>query len=144
MFKEDFNNKTVLDMGCGTGILAILADKLNAKDVTAIDYDQVCYDSTIENASLNNATRIVPLCGSKEVIPEKQYDIILANINRNILLDQMLNYAEVLVDSGTLLISGFYETYLQLLSKEAETFNLSFIKNKVSQNWTAAKFIKRK
>jgi ribosomal protein L11 methyltransferase len=83
-------------MGCGTGILAILAAKLGATDIAAIDYDIVCYESTIENSALNNITNIKALCGSKEAIPHEQYDIILANINRNILIDQMERYAEFL------------------------------------------------
>ncbi|RYE35107.1 MAG: 50S ribosomal protein L11 methyltransferase, partial [Sphingobacteriaceae bacterium] len=78
-----FTGKKVLDMGCGTGILAILAAQKGATEVTAIDYDPVCCESTTENAGLNHVDNIKVLCGSKEAIPEAAFDIILANINRN-------------------------------------------------------------
>jgi ribosomal protein L11 methyltransferase len=107
MLENEYKGKNVLDMGCGTGILAIMASKLGATRVTAIDYDPVCYESTIENSALNNIDNITPLCGSKEVIPNEQYDTILANINRNILLDQMERYAEVLKPEGEIYFSGF-------------------------------------
>src|SRR6478735_357871 len=74
MLENDFVGKKVLDMGCGTGILAILAAKLGATDLTAIDYDPVCYESTIENSALNHVEHIKALCGSKEVIPAERYD----------------------------------------------------------------------
>src|SRR5437868_8328574 len=110
MLDTDFAGKDVLDMGCGTGILAILASKLGARDVTAIDYDPVCCDSTIENSALNHIGNIKAICGSKEVIPDAQFGIILANINRNILLDQMQRYSGVLKSGGDVYFSGFYES----------------------------------
>src|ERR1700761_4121393 len=115
-------------MGCGTGILAIMAAKLGATDITAIDYDPVCYDSTIENAQLNNIPNIKALCGSKEVIPDEQYDVILANINRNILLDQIERYGEVLKVGGEIYFSGFYETPdLDIIIEEARKYGLKYI-----------------
>jgi len=144
MLSEDFEGKTVLDMGCGTGILAILANKLGASDIVAIDNDEVCYNSTIENSGLNNANAVKAVCGSEERIPEKEFDIILANINRNILLDQIQAYAGVLADTGTLIISGFFTEDLPLLSSEAEKYNLIFTESKIIDNWVAAKFEKRK
>jgi ribosomal protein L11 methyltransferase len=100
MLENDFATKKVLDMGCGTGILAIMGSKLGAEAITAIDYDPVCYASAIENAQLNNVENITALCGSKEVIPNETFDTILANINRNILLDQMESYGKVLNADG--------------------------------------------
>ncbi|MBC7399799.1 MAG: 50S ribosomal protein L11 methyltransferase [Mucilaginibacter sp.] len=142
MLENDFVDKKVLDMGCGTGILAILAAKLGAKDITAIDYDDICYDSTIENSALNNISNIKALCGSKEAIPNEQYDIILANINRNILLDQMERYAEVLKPGGEIYFSGFYEDPdLEIITDEARKYNLKYITHKKDKEWVAAKFI---
>jgi ribosomal protein L11 methyltransferase len=142
MLENDFAGKKVLDMGCGTGILAILAAKLGAEDITAIDYDMVCYESTIENAALNNVNNIKALCGSKEVIPAEQYEIILANINRNILLDQMERYAEVLKPGGEIYFSGFYESPdLDIITDEARKYNLKYIIHKKDKDWVAAKFV---
>jgi ribosomal protein L11 methyltransferase len=143
IMEEDFSNKRVLDMGAGTGILAILAYKVGATDITAIDYDPICYDSIIENSRLNHTPLNQILCGSKEVIPEKEFDIILANINRNILLDQFGRYSEVLSPRGELYISGFYEADLDSLIDKASTLNLSFVKKKLLDNWCSAKFLKQ-
>lgn len=143
LLETDNSGKQVLDMGCGTGILAIMAAKLGAHEIDAIDYDPICYDSTQENATLNDIKNITALCGSKEVIPEKQYDIILANINRNILLEQMDRYAKVLKPEGQLFISGFYTTPdLDILIEEARKHNLKYIHHKSMNDWAAAKFIK--
>ena len=143
MLENNFDGKKVLDMGCGTGILAIMASKLGAAEITAIDYDPVCFDSTIENAALNHIENIIPLCGSKEVIPNEQYDIILANINRNILLDQMERYAEVLKADGEIYFSGFYESPdLDIITDAARAYGLKYIIHKKSSDWVAAKFIK--
>lgn len=143
MLENDFAGKKVLDMGCGTGILAIMASKLGASDILAIDYDPVCYDSTIENAQLNNIANISAGCGSKEAIPDEQYDIILANINRNILIDQMARYAEVLKPEGEIYFSGFYETPdLEIIIDEARKYGLKYITHKKDSEWVAAKFVK--
>jgi len=143
ILENDFENKTVLDMGCGTGILAIMASKLGASAITAIDYDPVCYESTIENAQLNHIQNIKALCGSKEVIPEEHFDIILANINRNILLDQMQRYSEVLKVGGEIYFSGFYETPdLDIITDEARKHGLKYIIHKKNKDWVAAKFVK--
>jgi ribosomal protein L11 methyltransferase len=143
MLENDFAGKKVLDMGCGTGILAVLASKLNAAHVVAIDYDPVCYDSTIENGLLNHADNITALCGSKEAIPDEQYDRILANINRNILLDQMERYNQALKDGGEIYFSGFYETPdLEMITDEARKYGLKYITHKKMKEWVAAKFVK--
>jgi len=143
ILENDFAGKKVLDMGCGTGILAIMAAKLNAAEITAIDYDPVCYDSTIENSALNHVTNIIPLCGSKEAIPDEQYDTILANINRNILLDQMERYAQVLKPGGEIYFSGFYESPdLEIIIDEARKHGLKYITHKKTNDWVAAKFVK--
>ena len=142
MLDTDFAGKDVLDMGCGTGILAILASKLGAKNITAIDYDPVCYDSAIENSTLNHIGNIKAICGSKEAIPNVQFDIILANINRNILLDQMERYSEVLTGGGEIYFSGFYESPdLEIIKNKASEHGLTYVSHKKTKDWVAAKFI---
>jgi ribosomal protein L11 methyltransferase len=143
LLETDVQDKNVLDMGCGTGILAILASKLGAKAITAIDYDQLCYDSTLENSELNGIKNITAICGSKEEIPNDAYDIILANINRNILLDQMASYAKVLKSNGKIFFSGFYESPdLEVLCAEAKKYDLEYLTHKKTDQWVAAKFVK--
>jgi len=143
MLEADFSGKNVLDMGCGTGILAIMASKLGASTITAIDYDPVCFESTVENAQLNHIENITALCGSKEAIPGEQFDTILANINRNILLDQMGRYSEALNPGGEIYFSGFYEEPdLAIITGEATKNGLTYISDKKDKDWVAAKFVK--
>lgn len=143
MLDTVFIGKKVLDMGCGTGILAILASKKGAAKVVAIDNDPICCESTKENAALNNVENIEVFCGSKEAIPNEGFDIILANINRNILLNQMETYQRSLKPGGLLFLSGFYENPdLELLKAEAEKYGLQFLERKKMQDWVSAKFIR--
>ena len=140
----DISGKVVLDMGCGTGILAFLAGKRGALQLTAIDYDQVCYESTVENAALNEIQNIDIICGGKEVIPNSSYDIILANINRNILLDQIGRYSEVLKSSGEIVFSGFYETPdLDMIKDACLNAGMKYKDHKKINDWVAARFIKQ-
>jgi ribosomal protein L11 methyltransferase len=138
----DFAGKSVLDMGCGTAILAILAAKRGANDVTAIDYDEVCFESTLENTALNDVSFIRALCGSKEVIPDTKYDVVLANINRNILLDQIESYANVLNTGGILILSGFYDEDCEVLIEKAAAFGINFSEKHLSDNWASLKLVK--
>ena len=141
MLENNFTGKKVLDMGCGTGILAIMASKLGASFITAIDYDPVCYESAVENAQLNHIENITALCGSKEVIPVEKFDTILANINRNILTDQMGRYSEVLKPGGELYLSGFYKTPdLEIIIAEADKNGLKYARYKEEKNWVAVQF----
>jgi len=143
MTETDFSGKNVLDMGCGTGILAIMARKLGASNVIAIDYDPVCCESTIENTLLNHESNITVLCGSKEVIPNEPFDIILANINRNILLDQIESYARVLKPAGKLYLSGFYEAAdLGIVTNEAAIHGLKYDYHKTENDWAAVKLVR--
>jgi ribosomal protein L11 methyltransferase len=143
MLEIDFSGTTVLDMGCGTGILGILASKLGANEVFCIDYDAICFDSSIENTLLNHSENIKSLCGSKEVIPDLSFEIILANINRNILLDQIARYAEVLTPGGKLFLSGFYkDPDLTMLIDVAKANRLNFKGHKIQESWVAAYFVK--
>lgn len=141
MLDENFSGQKVLDMGCGTGILAILASKMGAKEILAIDYDEICYESTIENSELNGINNIEALCGSKEVIPDQEFDTILANINRNILLDQLDRYSEVAKPGSALFLSGFYEEPdLSIIKQKCDSIGFSYIHHKVLNNWVSAKF----
>lgn len=143
LLPADVKGRTVLDMGCGTAILAILAAKKGAATVVAIDYDEVCYQSTIENAALNGVTHIEAFCGSKEVIPAMDFDLILANINRNILLDQIPSYAAVLKAGGSIFFSGFYESPdLDMIKAACEPFGISYVDHKKIGDWVAAYFTK--
>lgn len=141
---NDFEGKSVLDMGCGTGILAILASKHGAKSVVAIDFDPICVDSVGENTLLNKVVNIESRLGSKEAIGADKFDIILANINRNILLDQLDVYVEALRTGGEIYLSGFYEDQdLAIIKEKCESINLLFIGNKEMDKWCAAKFVKQ-
>jgi len=143
ILETDVKDKVVLDMGAGTGILGILAAKKGAKEIVAIDNDEVCYRSAIENAALNDITNLSSLCGSKETIPPVEFDLILANINRNILLDQIASYAAVLKNKGTILFSGFYEQPdLEMIKTHCADFKLNYIDHKKIGDWVAAQFLK--
>ncbi|MFD1167313.1 50S ribosomal protein L11 methyltransferase [Sphingobacterium daejeonense] len=143
ILENNFEGKRVLDMGCGTGILAILASKRGAKDILAVDFDPICVESVNENKELNQVSNIEANLGSKEVIVGLRFDVVLANINRNILLDQFDVYASDLPDAGELYISGFYDGEdLEILREKAETLGFQFVEKKVLDTWCAAKFIK--
>lgn len=143
ILENDFNAKEVLDMGCGTGILAILASKRGAKQLLAVDYDPICVDSVIENVQLNDVDNIAAKLGSKEAIEGLTFDTILANINRNILLDQLETYSTCLANGGELYLSGFYDGEdLEILKQKADSVGFQYVENKVLDNWCAAKFTK--
>ncbi|MHA4894916.1 50S ribosomal protein L11 methyltransferase [Pedobacter sp. PWIIR3] len=143
LLEGDIKGKAVLDMGCGTGILAILAGKLGATELVAIDNDDVCYQSTLENTSLNEIEHLIALCGSKEKIPNQQFDLILANINRNILLDQIPYYSRALVSGGDIYFSGFYESPdLGMIREACEQLGIRYKDHKQIGDWVAAHFIK--
>ena len=144
LLEEDLNKKRVLDMGCGTGILGILSLKLGAEFVVAIDNDPVCSESALENSKLNDVDKISVLLGDSKVIPKDKFDIIIANINRNILLDQVSDYSNALTIGGVLLISGFYEGEdLEILKTNAESAGFQFLDNKTRDRWVAARFIRK-
>ncbi|SKB36863.1 ribosomal protein L11 methyltransferase [Parapedobacter luteus] len=144
MLETAFEGKTVLDMGCGTGILAILAAKRGASRVLAIDNDPVCVASVEENKVLNGAPGIIALCGSVDLMADQLVDVILANINRNILLDQIAQYARSLKPDGMLYMSGFYDgDDLALLKAAGLQHQLIYERHKQQDGWVAARFIKK-
>ncbi len=137
----DFNNLSVLDMGCGTGILAILAEKRGAKTIDAIDIDNWCYLNSIENIERNNCTNITVFQGDANLLKTKKFDVIIANINRNILLQDIPTYVKCLTANGLLLLSGFYLKDLEMISQKCEAFGLKFEKKFKKNNWVAAKYV---
>jgi len=142
LLETDVKDKSVLDMGCGTGILSILAAKLLAKEVVSIDNDPVCVESAGENLQLNKVLNMSVLEGSTEAIPKQSFEIILANINRNILLEQLEYYADRIVMGGSLLLSGFYDGEdLAILKEAVAKQGFSFFDYKEKEKWVAAKFI---
>ncbi len=140
MLAMDFEQKAVLDMGCGTGILAILAGLKKASRITAIDIDTWAYENTIENAVKNKVTRIKAIKGDASAIPVEKYDIILANINRNILLNDMPKYASHLKTTGTLLLSGIYRHDLPVIQAQAQKQGLTLTRQLEKNNWIAVEF----
>lgn len=147
MQKEEkfIRDHKVLDMGCGTGILAILAAKMkSATPVHAIDIDPTAVFSVRENAWKNRVhEKIDSRCGDASLIQAGKYDIILANINRNILLQDMATYTRGLLPGGVLVISGFYTQDLQMLTEEASGCGLEYEYHLEKENWVAAKFTKK-
>jgi ribosomal protein L11 methyltransferase len=142
MLGIDFRDKKVLDMGCGTGVLAIMASKLGAADILAIDIDEWAYNSTIENSQMNYVNNITAKQGDIDLIDGCHFDIILANINRNILLAQIKHYAQSLPKGGILLMSGIYLDDIPLIKEEAEKYGFKHVSGLDKNKWTAVKFIK--
>lgn len=132
----------VLDMGCGTGILGIFASMRNCRQVTAIDIDNWAFESTVENCRLNQITNLEAQIGDANLLGNQKFDLILANIQRNIILQDMEKYVSVLNDDGILIVSGFYNNDLEeILGKAAELF-LQKIEIKERNNWIACAFEK--
>lgn len=143
LLKTDFRKKKVLDMGCGTGVLSILAAKRGAIEIDAIDIDEWAFKNSLQNTSLNQCENINVLMGNYEVIPEKNYDFIFANINRNILLEEMEFYCKHLKENGHLLLSGFYMGDMSSILAKAMDNNLVFGSFKEKNQWVSVLFKKR-
>lgn len=141
LLEEDCEGKAVLDMGCGTAVLAILASLKGAQKVMAIDNDVWAYQNSIENIGLNHCSNIEPLLGDASILESKPtYEVILANINKNILLCDIKNYGTTLKKDGRLFLSGFYTEDLEDIKKEAANIGLKFVNHKIKNNWVAAAF----
>lgn len=140
LLEEDVTGQRVLDMGCGTAVLAILAHKMGADDVVAIDNDLWAFENAKENIMKNNAVSIHVIQGDVDAIPKKPFNLILANINRNILMEQIPAYETVLDTGGRILTSGFYTEDLPLIEACAMKSGLSLSGFRSKNNWVAAKF----
>jgi ribosomal protein L11 methyltransferase len=137
ILKKKWVGKKVLDMGCGTGVLAILASKMGATEIVAIDNDEWAFLNAVENVERNNTGNIKVLQGDNALIENQKFDVILANINRNILLAQLQSYVNALNTYGEIYLSGFYEEDVPVLLNEAGKFHLS-LRQKISKNrWVA-------
>ena len=130
----------VLDMGCGTGILAIMAALRGARDITAIDIDPWCVENATENVQQNNCSFITIKEGDVSLIVGEQYNLILANINRNILLSDIPAYTQVLLPQGLLLVSGFYEEDLPAIKEKCQEVGLTYLSHIERNRWVSAKF----
>ena len=143
MLDDDFEAKQVLDMGCGTGVLAILASLKGAAHVDAVDNDPWSFNNTSENIELNPVKGIRPVLGDASALTiSEQYDIILANINKNILVRDMEAYVAALKKGGKIYFSGFYAFDLTDIQQNAKSLGLVYQKHTVKNDWVAALFYK--
>lgn len=141
LLKEELKGKKVLDMGCGTSVLAIMAAKRGATEILAIDVDEWCVENSIENVQRNSCEHIkVQLGDATSLAEEKDFDLIIANINRNILLADLPLYVPALKAGGTLLLSGFYKEDMPLIVAKAEEYGLQYVENLECNQWVAVKF----
>jgi len=138
----DLKNKKVLDMGCGTGILAIFAEMKGAQPTDAIDIDSWCYQNSLENVQRNGCKYITVLEGDSSLLKGKEYDVVIANINRNILLSDMKIYTDCLSEKGVLLLSGFYKEDISIIESEVIKHGLVLDKMIQKNNWVALKYMK--
>ena len=138
----DLADKSLLDMGCGTAVLAILAAMRGAKKLLAIDIDTWCTENSIENIAMNNVDGIKVELGGAELLEGLHFDIILANINRNILLADLEKYAACLSVGGELYMSGFYTQDIPLIEAEANRNGLKLISYQEKNNWVVVKTVK--
>lgn len=131
---------SLLDMGCGTGVLAILAEKLGAVSINAIDVEPWCYQNTVENIATNGCKNITPAEGDRSQIPPKEFNTILANINMNVLLLDIPLYAEQLKEDGSLFLSGFFTQDIPAIESKANQYGLKLVDFQNKDNWVAAHF----
>ncbi|WP_338408738.1 50S ribosomal protein L11 methyltransferase [uncultured Flavobacterium sp.] len=141
LLEIDVTGKKTLDMGCGTAILAILAEMKGAQPIDAIDIDNWCYLNSIENAERNNCQQITVYEGEAALLKDKKYDLVIANINRNILLNDMQSYVDCLNPNGTLLLSGFYEEDIPFINASCTEKGLTYVKKFERNNWVSLKYV---
>lgn len=141
--EEAVRGKVVMDMGCGTAVLAILAAKMKAAQVYGIDIDAIAAISAYDNARLNRVgTRIETYCGDASLLQRNTYDVFLANINRNILLQDIPTYAACIRKGGLLFVSGFYLEDMPMIVGMATSVGLNYVSHDTMDNWCCIKFSK--
>lgn len=142
LLEADLKGKSVLDMGCGTSILAILASMRGAEKVTAIDIDDWCVNNSRDNIALNGISNITVELGDASLLNGREpFDVVIANINRNILLQDMPAYAACMKKGSELYISGFYTEDIPVLREKAESLGMEYVHHREKHNWAAVKFI---
>jgi len=137
LLELDVRDQKVLDMGSGTGVLAILAHMRGATSVDAIDIDTWCFENALENVQRNNAEGVNVILGGAEQLQDRYYDTIIANINRNILLADIPAYAKCLSSGGRLLLSGFYESDLEAIKGACAAVGIEYVSHKKKDDWVA-------
>jgi ribosomal protein L11 methyltransferase len=143
MFSIPFTNTHVLDMGCGTGILAILAKQLGATKILGIDIDEWSIENSIENVEINNASDIEFKKGDASLLPsEETFDVVLANINKNVLKKDLPAYFNSLIKGGYLLLSGFFISDIEELKQLAITLGFNFEESYTKNEWAVIKLRK--
>jgi ribosomal protein L11 methyltransferase len=143
VLKLKMEGKRVLDMGCGTSVLAILAAKMNAEKIVAIDNEEWAYKNAMENCATNHCQQILVIHGTAVNIPNNNFDYILANINKNVLLADMEHYYAHLSTDGRLLISGFFIHDIAQLKTHAESLGLNLLTQVESNSWACVVFEKK-
>ncbi|MFK8276001.1 50S ribosomal protein L11 methyltransferase [Capnocytophaga cynodegmi] len=142
LLNTDLQEKKVLDMGCGTSVLAIMAEKRGAKSVTAIDVDDWCVQNSVENIERNHCKNISVKLGNASLLDNENFDVVIANINRNILLSDIPQYTKTLPSEGTLLLSGFYESDVPAITNKCNENDLKLVEKLERNQWVALKFRK--
>lgn len=140
MLETDLKSKTILDMGCGSGILGILASKLGATEVIAIDHDENCVANSVENADANKVRNMQVLLGDATVLLQYNFDVVLANINRNILVNDIQAYVGVMKSTAQLIVSGFYEEDEEIITVAFSKYDLKKLKKLTNNKWCALLF----
>lgn len=138
----NFKGLKVLDVGCGTGILSILSEKTGASSIDAIDVDKWCYENTIENSILNKCNFVRAFCGNITFFEQSKYDIILANINKNIIMNDISIYSKLLNPRGQLILSGFYVSDIIEIDNKAKSLKLEIVSEKVKNSWASIHYMK--
>ena len=133
----DVSGKRVLDMGCGTGVLAILACMKGASSITAIDIDEWAYENTLENVRKNKCSQIIVKKGGAALLKNSSYDVILANINRNILVNDMEAYVKTMSSGSKIAFSGFYTSDISHIDTHARSLGLKLLRQSEKNNWAA-------
>ena len=142
LLEAELRGKSLLDMGCGTAVLAILAAMRGAAPITAIDIDTWCVENAKENSQINKIENIDIRLGDARMLKGMHFDVILANINRNILLTDMKTYASCLNEQGELYLSGFYTEDIPILEAEALKHGLKTLEYKEKNNWAMMRLVK--